>query len=102
MAHFAELDDNNIVIRVLAISNDVEDDAIEFLNRLGLTGNWIQTSYNGKIRKNFAGAGMTYDSNRDAFIYPRCHESAVLDEETCIWICSDVSHIRIFDEASSL
>ena len=102
MAHFAELDENNVVIRVLAISNDVEDNAIEFLNGLGLTGNWIQTSYNGKIRKNFAGIGMTYDTNRDAFIYPRCHESAVLDEETCIWICSDSSHIRIFDEASSL
>ena len=102
MAHFAELDENNVVIRVLAMSNDVENNAIEFLNRLGLTGNWIQTSYNGRIRKNFAGVGMTYDSNRDAFIYPQCHESAVLNEETCIWICSDASHIKIFDEASSL
>jgi hypothetical protein len=102
MAHFAELDENNVVIRVIAISNDLEDNAVEYLNGIGLTGNWIQTSYNGKIRKNFAGAGMTYDSIRDAFIYPQCHEIAILDEETCIWNCSDSSHIRIFDEADSL
>jgi hypothetical protein len=97
MAHFAELDENNAVIRVLAISNDVEDNAIEFLNGLGLSGNWIQTSYNGNIRKNFAGIGMTYDANRDVFLYPQCHDIAVLDENTCIWVCDSPDHIRIYD-----
>jgi hypothetical protein len=97
MAHFAELDENNIVIRVLAISNNVENNAIEFLNGLGLTGNWIQTSYNGNIRKNFAGIGMSYDANRDAFLYTQCHDIAVLDENTCIWVCDSPDHIRIYD-----
>jgi hypothetical protein len=102
MAHFAELDENNIVIRVIAVSNDFEDNATDFLNSLGLTGNWIQTSYNGKIRKHFAGVGMTYDIDRDAFLYPQCHSTAVLDESSCVWICTDVSHIRVLDETDSL
>lgn len=87
MAHFAEIDENNIVIRVLVVSNDLEHRGAEFLaNDLGLGGTWIQTSYNGNIRKNFAGIGYTYDANRDAFIAPEQVESIGFDEETCQWL----------------
>lgn len=96
MAHFAEIDENNIVTQVLVVSNDLEDQGADFLaNDLGLGGNWIQTSYNGNIRKNFAGIGFAYDSVRDAFIPPKCHQVAVLNEETCTWNCSDPSHVII-------
>ncbi len=87
MAHFAEINENNIVIRVLVVSNDLEHRGGEFLaNDLGLGGTWIQTSYNGNIRKNFAGIGYTYDANRDAFIAPEPVESIGFDEETCQWV----------------
>lgn len=87
MAYFAELDDNNIVIRVLAVSdNDAPDPAPNdqaghnFLNSLGLTGRWIQTSFNGNIRKQFAGPGHTYDADADVFIAPAPFPSWQLDE----------------------
>jgi hypothetical protein len=51
-----------------------------------LGGTWIKTSYNGNIRKNYAGIGMTYDPTRDAFIMPKPFESWVLNEDTCTWI----------------
>ena len=86
MAHFAEIDENGVVIRVLVVPDSQEHRGQEFLaNDLGLGGNWIQTSYNGTIRKNYAGIGMIYDSVRDAFISPKPFESWVLDEETCNW-----------------
>lgn len=87
MAHFAEVDENNIVTRVLVVSNDLENRGADFLaNDLGLGGRWIQTSYNNKIRKNFAGIGFTYDSQRDAFIPPKPYESWLLDEKICRWV----------------
>lgn len=93
MAHFAELDENNIVLRVLVVDNLLEADGADFLaNTLGLGGTWIQTSYNGNIRKNYAGIGYTYDATRDAFIQPKCHDEAVLDEATCLWKCNNDSH----------
>ena len=94
MAHFAQLDSNNIVLTVLVVNNEVllkEDNTeselkgIEFLNSLLGTSNWKQTSYNGNIRKNFAGVGYTYDSGRDAFIPPNPFDSWVLNEDTCLW-----------------
>jgi hypothetical protein len=98
MAHFAEIDSNNIVIRVLVVGDDQENRGQEFLsNDLALGGNWIQTSYNtrgGKhvlggtpFRKNYAGIGYTYDSTRDAFIPPRpaLYPSWILDENSCLW-----------------
>lgn len=86
MAHFAEIDDNNIVLRVLVVDNSLEDRGAEFLSQdLGLGGTWIQTSYNGNFRKNFAQEGWTYDPNRDAFIGRKPYDSWVLDEETCRW-----------------
>jgi hypothetical protein len=87
MAHFAELDENNIVLRVLVVDNSLEADGANFLaNTLGLGGTWLQTSYNGNIRKNYAGVGYTYDSVRDAFIAPKPDSAIGFDENTCQWI----------------
>ena len=86
MAHFAEIDENNIVTRVLVVSDDQEHRGQEFLaNDLVLGGLWIQTSYNSRIRKNYAGIGMSFDPVRDAFIAPQPFASWILDEETCRW-----------------
>ena len=83
MSHWAEIDENNIVLRVLVGNNSEPDEGEAFMNSLG--GTWVKTSYNGNIRKNFAGIGYTYDTGRDAFISPKPYESWVLNEETCQW-----------------
>jgi hypothetical protein len=81
MAHFAEIDENNIVQRVLVVDNSLEDNGIEFLTtELNLGGTWIQTSYDGKIRKQFAGIGFTYNKQADVFIAPQPYPSWTLDE----------------------
>ena len=80
MSHFAEIDNDNIVQRVIVAEQD-------FINS-GLVGdsfNWVQTSYNGNFRKNYAGIGYTYDSTRDAFIAPQPFNSWALNEDTCQW-----------------
>ena len=104
MAHFAEIDDNNIVTRVLVVPNEQEHRGQEFLtDDLNLGGKWVQTSYNHNIRKNYAGIGYTYDTERDAFIAPKpdCHPDKVtLDEETCRWSCSDATHVIIEGETN--
>jgi hypothetical protein len=93
MAHFAELDSNNVVKQVIVVSNadtstaqgeEKESIGIAFCERL-LGGTWVKTSYNGNIRKNYAGIGYTYDKDRDAFISPKPYASWVLDETTCRW-----------------
>lgn len=84
MAHFAELDENNIVLRVLVTDNNAVNEGYDWLIET-LGGTWVQTSYNATIRKNFAGIGFTYDSNRDAFIPPKPFDSWVLNEETARW-----------------
>ena len=90
MAHFAEINKDNIVLRVLVVSDDLEHRGQEFLSQdLGLGGTWIQTSYNGNIRKNYAGIGYTYDKNRDAFIAPKPSNQIGFDEETCRWVVSN-------------
>jgi hypothetical protein len=84
MAHWAELDENNIVLRVTVGSNEMPDEGYQWLvDNLG--GTWVKTSYNGTIRKNFAGVGFIYDKKRDAFIPPKPYPSWVLVEETCLW-----------------
>lgn len=87
MAHFAEINENNVVLRVLVTDNNDPngDEGYQWLiDNLG--GTWIKTSYNGNIRKNFAGIGYTYDQTRDAFIPPKPEEGEwVLNEDTCIW-----------------
>ena len=84
MAHFAEIDDSNIVIRVLVTDNNASNEGYDWLIE-NLGGTWIQTSYNATIRKNFAGIGYSYDSERDAFIAPKPYPSWQLNEETCNW-----------------
>ena len=99
MAHAAQIDENNIVTQVLVVPDREEGRIQDFLaNDLGLGGTWVQTSYNANIRKNYAGIGFTYDSGRDAFIPPKCHEVATLNEDTCLWDCSDASHVIILGE----
>lgn len=93
MAHFAEIDENNVVLRVVVVNNkdilDVDGNEKEhigatFLEKL-LGGTWKQTSYNGNMRKNYAGMGYTFDVQRDAFIPPKPFASWVLNEVTCQW-----------------
>ena len=97
MSHFAEVDENNIVVRVLVIEQDVIDSGL-----FGSSDKWIQTSYNTHggihyapdsndpdggvaLRKNYAGVGHTYDQTRDAFISPKPYPSWELNEDTCRW-----------------
>jgi len=93
MAHFAEIDSNNVVTKVIVVGNKDTADAngvekeyigAAFCERL-FGGTWKQTSYNGTIRKNYAGIGYTFDAGRDAFIPPKPYNSWVLVEETCQW-----------------
>ena len=94
MASFAKIGLNNKVIEVLSVNNEVLKDAngieqesigIDFLTKLTGWAIWKQTSYNGNIRKNFAGIGMTYDEDRDAFIPKKPFNSWILNEDTCLW-----------------
>ena len=97
MSYFAELDSENIVIRVIAADQDFIDSG-----KVGDPNNWVQTSYNTRggvhyapnsntpdggvaLRKNYAGVGYTYDETRDAFIFPKPYPSWILDEDTCNW-----------------
>ena len=86
MAYFAKLGIGNIVETVTAVHNDIattEQAGIDFLNNLYNTRDvWKQTSYNGNIRKNFAGVGYSYDQTRDAFIAPKPYASWILNEES--------------------
>lgn len=84
MAHWAEINENNIVTRVLVTDNNEPDEGYDWLVK-NLGGTWVQTSYNANIRKNFAGAGFAYDKERDAFISPKPYQSWILNEETCKW-----------------
>ena len=94
MAHWAEIDENKLVTRVLVGSNDDIDEGYQWLiDNLG--GTWVKTSYNTMagvhtqggepLRKNYAGVGYTYDEIKDAFIPPKPFASWVLNEETCLW-----------------
>jgi hypothetical protein len=79
MSHFAKLE-NNVVTKVIVAEQN-------FINS-GVVGDsflWVQTSYNGNFRKNYAGIGYTYDRIRDAFIPPKTFESWILNEDTCLW-----------------
>jgi hypothetical protein len=92
MSHFAQIDENNIVTRVLVIEQDVVDTGL-----FGEPSSFVQTSYNTHggvhtlggtpLRKNYAGIGYTYDRVRDAFIPPKPFNSWVLNETTCQWDC---------------
>lgn len=93
MSHFAEIDENNIVIQVLVGDDSMPNEGYDwFVENLG--GTWIKTSCNGTIRKNYAGIGYSYDEGRDAFISPKqnCHVEETLDEATCRWVCTNIEH----------
>jgi hypothetical protein len=93
MAHFAEIDSEGTVLRVLVVDNYQEHRGQDFLaNDLGLGGTWVQTSYNDNIRKRFAGVGFKYDAELDAFIAPKCHEGATFNSENADWSCSNENH----------
>lgn len=96
MAYFAQIDENNYVLRVLSVSNNelMDDNGLEneemgvkFLqNIFGTDTTWIQTSYNNSFRKNFASNdGFSYNYELDAFIPPNSHENWILDESDCQW-----------------
>ena len=89
MAHFAKLGTGNIIEQVIVVSNDIattEQAGSDFINKLYNTRDvWKQTSYNGNIRKNYAGVGFKYDQERDAFIAPKPYVSWILNEDTCQW-----------------
>ena len=81
MAHFVEVDENNIVKQVLVVPDEQEHRGQEFLaDDLGLGGKWIQTSYNHTIRKQYAGIGFSYDEVADVFVAPQPFPSWTLDE----------------------
>ena len=81
MAHFAEIDSNNDVIRVLVVNDDDEHRGQEVLaDDLGLGGFWVQTSYNNNVRKHYAGIGYSYDETADVFVTPQPFESWTLDD----------------------
>jgi len=93
MAHFAELDENNVVLRVVVVDNKETADATgvekehigaAFCERL-LGGRWVQTSYNANIRKNYAGIGYTFNESIDAFVPPKPFPSWLLNETTAQW-----------------
>jgi hypothetical protein len=116
MSHFAEIDDNNIVTRVIVAEQDFID-----TGAVGDPSKWIQTSYNTRggvhygqdgnpdggeaLRKNYAGIGYTYDAGRDAFIPPKPFDSWTLDEETCYWnpptpMPNDITKIWTWNETT--
>lgn len=94
MAHWAELDENNVVVRVLVGNNEDTNEGYDWLIE-NLGGTWVKTSYNTHggvhseggtpLRKNYAGIGYSYNEPLDAFIPPKPFESWLLDEETCLW-----------------
>jgi hypothetical protein len=95
MAHYAFLDENNIVTEVIVGIDETE--LIEGLTPEVWYGNFRKqtckrTSYNGNIRKNYAGIGFTYDQTLDAFIPAKCHDEAILNETTAQWNCENGEH----------
>jgi hypothetical protein len=84
MANFAELNENNIVTRVLVTDNSFPNQGYDWLVE-NLGGTWIKTFYNSKIRKNFAGVGHRYDSILNGFIAPQPYASWQLNNELCSW-----------------
>lgn len=96
MSHWAEIDENNFVIRVLVGNNDEADEGKSVMESLG--GTWVQTSYNATFRANYAGIGFSYDPVNDVFIPPKpeCqHDEIELDQNTFRWNCTNASHLEI-------
>jgi hypothetical protein len=110
MAHYALINKNNEVVNVITgvdehvVQTDLDGTQVggssEAWEAFYASRAWFagltckRTSYNGNIRKNYAGIGFTYDEARDAFIppNPQCHDEISLDEETCLWVCTNEDH----------
>ena len=98
MAHYAFLDENNIVTEVIVgrheyeVVDGISDWEAHYAEFRGQVCK--RTSYNGNYRKNYAGIGYTYDAERDAFIAPKtnCHPEQALNEDTCVWECNNAEH----------
>jgi hypothetical protein len=95
MAHYAFLDDNNVVTEVITGIDETE--LIEGIDPEEWYGNFrgqrcVRTSYNSNIRVRYANIGMSYNEELDAFILPKCHPEATLDEVTCDWVCDNADH----------
>ena len=87
MAHFAQIDENNIVINILVVPDEQQHRGEEYLSQdLGLGGRWIQTSYNNNIRKVFAGLGYIYNEELDVFLAPQPYPSWVIDPIQQVWV----------------
>lgn len=117
MAHFAKLDENNLVVDVIVVNNSdlinadgVEDEltGINYLkNIFGNDTKWVQTSYNSKFRKRYAAIGMIYDSIRDAFVNQKPFDSWVFDEDSCVWVPpvpypNDIENYYTWDEINQI
>ena len=94
MAHYAFITDGIVTEVITGID---ETETIEGLDTETWYGNFRgqlckRTSYNNRIRFNYAGIGYLYDEGRDAFIAPECHDEAILNETTCRWICNNAEH----------
>ena len=94
MAHFAQIDENNIVQQIIVVANsdcgnlefpDSESIGQDFLKSIRLNGTWKQTSYSGSFRKNYAGIEYSYDESRDSFIPIKPYDSWILNETSCRW-----------------
>ena len=92
MAHFAELNESNVVLRITVVANEVlldenniEQESLGLKHLEDLGGKWVQTSYNNSFRKNYAGIGFSYSPILDAFIPPKPYPSWILNEDTCKW-----------------
>jgi hypothetical protein len=95
MAHFAEINETNVVVRVLVVPDEQEHRGQEYMsNDLGLGGTWIQTSYNGNIRYKFASISYFYDPIDDAFVapMPQCNHDELLLNSLKRWECSNDEH----------
>lgn len=112
MAHFARIDENNVVKQVIVVANSVINDlpfpesepiGVEFCQSL-FGGNWLQTSYNNSFRVRFAGLDFTYDAAKDAFIRPSPYPSWILNPDTTEWEAPipypDDGNLYIWDEAT--
>ena len=115
MAHYAEIDDNNIVLRVVVIRNEDQQDAngvddevmgVAYCKSIfGEDTKWLRTSYHGSVRKNYACAGYAYNPSLDAFVPPKPYPSWVLNETTATWdapavIPNDAGNYYTWDEAT--
>lgn len=86
MAHFAKINLDNIVEQVVVVPDEQESRGNEYLNEIGLTGTWIQTSYNHNFRKMFASIGGLYLASKDIFVNPQPYPSWTLDEDLEDWV----------------